>query len=99
MRFLRSVNAAESWVGSKQSRTVYRASTELLQPFMRYPGIWPATFQFPDKDQQFWAPITTNRYWRDPALTTKIDPRNTRFFFGRWQAVGRLKDQVRFQQG
>src|SRR5258706_5753536 len=66
---------------------------------MRYPGIWPATFQFPDKDQQFWAPITTNRYWRDPALTTKIDPRNKRFFFGRWQTVGRLKDQGRFQQG
>jgi len=61
-------------------------------------GVMPATFQFPNKDQQFWAPITTNRYWRDPALTTKIDPRNTRFFFGRWQAVGRLKEEVRFQQ-
>jgi predicted permease len=61
-------------------------------------GVMPATFQLPNKDQQFWAPITTNRYWRDPALTTKIDPRNTRFFFGRWQAVGRLKNQVRFQQ-
>ena len=61
-------------------------------------GVMPAAFEFPNKDQQFWAPITTNRYWRDPALTTKIDPRNTRFFFGRWQAVGRLKDQVRLQQ-
>jgi putative ABC transport system permease protein len=61
-------------------------------------GVMPATFQFPNKDQQFWAPISTNRYWRDPGLTTKIDPRNTRFFFGRWQAIGRLKDQVRLQQ-
>jgi len=60
-------------------------------------GVMPATFQFPNKDQQFWAPVTTNRYWRDPALT-RIDPRNTRFFFGRWQAVGRMKEQVHFRE-
>src|SRR5262249_45692778 len=28
-------------------------------------GVMPATFQFPARDTQFWAPITTNRYWLD----------------------------------
>jgi predicted permease len=53
-------------------------------------GVMPATFQFPARDQQFWAPLTTNRYWNDPALTTSIDPRHTRYFYERWQAIGRL---------
>jgi endoglucanase Acf2 len=51
----------------------------------------PAAFQFPARDQQFWAPITTNRYWDDPALTTNIDPQHTRFFYARWQVIGRLE--------
>lgn len=53
-------------------------------------GVMPATFQFPARDQQFWTPLTTNRYWNDPALTTNIDPRHTRYFYERWQAIGRL---------
>jgi predicted permease len=53
-------------------------------------GVMPATFQFPARDQQFWAPLTTNRYWDDPALTTNIDPQHTRYFYARWQAIGRL---------
>jgi ABC-type antimicrobial peptide transport system permease subunit len=61
-------------------------------------GVMPATFQFPARDQQFWAPITTNRYWRDPTLTTQIDPRNTSPYFTRWQAVARLKDEVSLPQ-
>src|SRR5262249_42203302 len=28
-------------------------------------GVMPATFQFPARETQFWAPITTNRYWLD----------------------------------
>jgi Acidobacterial duplicated orphan permease len=53
-------------------------------------GVMPATFQFPARDQQFWAPLTTNRYWDDPALTTNIDPQHVRYFYERWQAIGRL---------
>jgi len=61
-------------------------------------GVMPASFQFPDKNQEFWARITTNLSWQDPALTTKIDPRNTRFFFARWMVVGRLKTGVSLLQ-
>jgi predicted permease len=61
-------------------------------------GVMPESFQFPARDQQFWAPITTNPYWNDPALTTNIDPRHTRNFYARWQAVARLKQGVSLQQ-
>jgi predicted permease len=56
----------------------------------RIVGVMPSTFQFPARDQQFWAPLTTNRYWDDPGLTKTIDPRHTRYFYDRWQAIGRL---------
>jgi len=61
-------------------------------------GVMPATFAFPNKDQQFWAPITTNRSWQEAALTTNIDPSNTRLFFARWILVGRLKSAVTVSQ-
>ncbi|PYT92713.1 MAG: hypothetical protein DMG36_13550 [Acidobacteria bacterium] len=61
-------------------------------------GVMPASFQFPDKHQEFWAPITTNRSWQEAALTTKIDPTNTRLFYARWLVVGRLKTGVSFLQ-
>jgi predicted permease len=61
-------------------------------------GIMPQTFQFPARDQQFWAPITTNRYWNDPSLT-RIDPSHSRYAYERWQAVGRLAEGVHFEQG
>jgi predicted permease len=54
-------------------------------------GVMPATFQFPSPDQQFWAPLTMNPNWGDTALRTKIDPNYARYFYARWQAVGRLK--------
>jgi predicted permease len=53
-------------------------------------GVMPPTFQFPGRDQEFWAPLTTNRYWDDPALHGNIDSRHTRAFYERWQAIGRL---------
>ncbi len=56
-------------------------------------GVMPASFEFPARDQEFWAPLTTNRYWNDPALTS-IDPRHNRYFYERWQAIGRLKTVV-----
>jgi len=60
-------------------------------------GIMPQTFQFPARDQQFWAPITTNRYWNDPSLA-RIDPSHSRYAYERWQAVGRLAEGVHFDQ-
>jgi putative ABC transport system permease protein len=60
-------------------------------------GVMPPIFQFPARDQQFWAPITTNRYWKDPSLT-RIDPSHSRYAYERWQAVGRLAEGVRFDQ-
>jgi predicted permease len=61
-------------------------------------GVMPAIFQFPARDQQFWAPLTTNRYWDDPVLTTGIDSSHTRYFFERWQAIGRLSSDVTMAQ-
>jgi predicted permease len=57
-------------------------------------GVMPAAFLFPARDQQFWAPLTTNRYWNDPALTTNIDRSHSRFFYEQWQAIGRLSPGV-----
>jgi len=57
-------------------------------------GVMPTTFEFPARDQQFWVPLTTNRYWNDSALTTNIDPEHNRYFYERWQAIGRLKTGV-----
>src|SRR5262245_33448220 len=58
-------------------------------------GVMPATFQFPARETQFWAPITTNRYWLDrPAWNGNL----TRGFYARWNAVARLKPDVPLQQ-
>jgi predicted permease len=56
-------------------------------------GVMPETFQFPAVDSRFWAPITTNRYWGDPALATN-DGSHSRGFYARWQAIARLKASV-----
>jgi predicted permease len=60
-------------------------------------GVMPETFQFPAADSRFWAPITTNRYWGDPAVTTK-DGSHGRGFYARWQVIARLKKGVSPQQ-
>jgi predicted permease len=60
-------------------------------------GVMPATFEFPARDQQFWAPITTNRFWGDPALTT-TNRLNASGFYQRWQAIGRLRRGVELGQ-
>ncbi|HWC15955.1 MAG TPA: ABC transporter permease [Terriglobales bacterium] len=60
-------------------------------------GVMPSTFQFPSRDQQFWAPLTTNRLWNDPDLN-KVDPHHDRSFYERWQVIGRLKDEVSISQ-
>ena len=60
-------------------------------PFMVI-GVMPEVFQFPARDQVFWAPMTTNPYWGDPGLTTHIDPRHSAGFYQRWQVMGRLRN-------
>jgi putative ABC transport system permease protein len=60
-------------------------------------GVMPDTFQFPAADSRFWAPITTNRYWGDPALTTN-DGSHSGGFYARWQVIARLKEGVSSQQ-
>src|SRR5215510_1444994 len=58
-------------------------------------GVMPATFQFPARETQFWAPITTNRHWLDrPAL----DEIHVRGYYARWNVVARLKPDVPLQQ-
>lgn len=61
-------------------------------------GVMPTTFEFPARDQEFWAPVTTNRYWDDSALTKNIDPAHNRYFYERWQAIGRLKTSVTIRE-
>jgi predicted permease len=60
-------------------------------------GVMPETFQFPAADSRFWAPITTNRYWGDPAVTIN-DGSHSRGFYARWQVIARLKGGVSPQQ-
>jgi predicted permease len=59
-------------------------------------GVMPKTFQFPARDQQFWAPITTNQFWRDPALLTSTG--HSSGFYQRWQLIGRVKPRFKIQQ-
>src|SRR4029077_2232043 len=54
-------------------------------------SVMSASFQFPAREQQFWAPVTTNPWWNDPELTSNSYSRHTRAFYARWQAAGRLK--------
>ena len=56
-------------------------------------GVMPTTFEFPARDQEFWAPITTNRYWDDSALTTNSDPAHSRYFYERWQSYWAVEDR------
>ena len=57
-------------------------------------GVMPADFQFPARVTQFWAPITTNRYWLD----RPVKGTSGRGFYARWNAVARLKTGVSFER-
>lgn len=54
-------------------------------------GVMPATFQFPAKETQLWAPITTNRHWLDRPVK---DNRRNQNFYWRWNVIARLKPGV-----
>jgi putative ABC transport system permease protein len=58
-------------------------------------GVMPATFQFPARETQFWAPITTNRHWLDRPALNNI---HVRGLYARWNVVARLKPDVSLQQ-
>jgi predicted permease len=57
-------------------------------------GVMPPTFQFPAKDVQFWAPITTNPYWDQPPGHDSVHGSGADGFHWRWIAVGRLRKSV-----
>jgi predicted permease len=58
-------------------------------------GIMPAAFQFPARDVQFWAPITTNRYWGE---VVPADLNHNRGYWARWNAFGRLSQGITLDQ-
>jgi putative ABC transport system permease protein len=58
-------------------------------------GVMPAAFQFPARDVQFWAPITTNRFWGEKL---PFDPNLNRNAYARWFAVARLKERITLEQ-
>src|SRR5437588_4128604 len=57
-------------------------------------GVMPADFQFPAREIQFWAPITTNPYWLDGTVKGTY----ARGHYARWNAVARLKPGVSFER-
>jgi putative ABC transport system permease protein len=58
-------------------------------------GIMPPTFQFPAREVEFWAPITTNRYWGE---TIKFDPNYSRYAYAQWDVIARLRPGVTVDQ-
>ena len=58
-------------------------------------GVMPATFQFPDRNVQFWAPITTHRTWGE---IIPPDPIHARVYWARCYVVGRLPAGVPAEQ-
>jgi putative ABC transport system permease protein len=58
-------------------------------------GVMPATFQFPARDVQFWAPITTNRFWGEQI---PFDPNLNRNAYARWFAVAQVKERITLEQ-
>src|SRR5260370_7864923 len=61
---------------------------------LRVTGVMPPTFQFPAKDLQFWAPITTNPYWDQPPGHDSVHGSGADGFHWRWIAVGRLNTNI-----
>jgi predicted permease len=54
-------------------------------------GVMPPSFQFPAREVQFWAPITTNRYWGE---MVPFDPSHSRYAYAQWDVIARLKPGV-----
>jgi putative ABC transport system permease protein len=57
-------------------------------------GVMRADFQYPARETQFWAPISTNRYWLD----RPVKGTNGRGYYARWNAVARLERGVSFER-
>ncbi len=56
-------------------------------------GVMPAGFQFPAREIQFWAPITTNPHWLETP-----GKGYARGAYARWNAIARLKPGVSFER-
>src|SRR5258708_21429546 len=72
-----------------------RRTLEIDEKRFHVIGVMPADFQFPAREIQFWAPITTNPYWLDGTLRGS----DSRGFFARWNAIVRLKPGGSFERG
>jgi len=81
----------------QRSADALGATLEIGRQPYRIIGVMPAAFQFPERASAFWAPITTNRFWNDPALR-RIDPDHARGFYTRFQVLGRLRPGVSLDQ-
>lgn len=57
-------------------------------------GVMPPTFQFPGRDVQFWAPITTNQHWGEDTSKVDVHGNGADGFHWRWIAVGRLNPGI-----
>lgn len=76
-------------------RSIAGRSLEIDGASFQVIGVMPAAFQFPARETQFWAPISTNRYWLDQPATDDV---HSRGFFARWNVVARLKPEASFEQ-
>lgn len=61
-------------------------------------GVMPPSFQFPARDVQFWAPITTNRHWGESTSGVTVHGTGADGWHWRWDTVGRLKAGVSPEQ-
>lgn len=57
-------------------------------------GVMPPSFQFPARDVQFWAPITTNQHWGEDTSKVDVHGSGADGFHWRWIAVGRLNPGI-----
>lgn len=73
------------------SPAVLGGTIELDGAMFRVIGVMPPVFQFPARETQLWAPITTNKYWPEHAV---LDGVHSRGFYMRWNVIARLKPGV-----
>ncbi len=77
------------------SRDAIGNSLEIDGERARVIGVMPVTFQFPNRDVQFWMPVSTNRSWGE---MVPPDTEHSRGYWARWYVVGRLKSGVTIER-
>jgi hypothetical protein len=82
-------------LSDRLSKRISGTTLEIDGAAFRVIGVMPPTFQFPARESQFWAPITTNRYWLERPVQDSL---HTRWFYARWNVVARLKPGASVQR-